>query len=88
VADGSITITDHDGFTRTIRVSDATTYGDGISLPIAVGEHIHAEGSVDTDGTSLAATMIDVVPEPPVPGAGGPPAPPSGGAPTSATSTN
>ena len=63
--DGSITITDQDGFTRTIHLSDATTYGDGISLPIEVGEHIHAEGTVDTDGTSLAATVIDVAPEPP-----------------------
>jgi hypothetical protein len=58
VTDGSITITDHVGFNRTIHLSDATTYGDGISLPVEVGEHVHAEGTVDTDGTSLAATVI------------------------------
>jgi hypothetical protein len=85
---GTIMITDHDGFTRTIHLSDSTTYGEGISLPITVGEHIHAEGAVDTDGTSLAATLISVAPEPPAPGAPGqrpatPPAPPTdGSAPT------
>lgn len=81
---GSILITDHEGFTRTINVSDATTYGDGIALPIEVGEHIHAEGSVAADGTSLDATAISLAPEPPAPGtggpgAGGPPAPPADG---------
>ena len=85
---GSVLITDHEGFTRTINVSDATTYGDGIALPIEVGEHIHAEGSVAADGTSLDATAISLAPEPPAPGtggpaggpgAGGPPAPPADG---------
>ena len=70
---GSILITDHEGFTRTINVSDATTYGDGIALPIEVGEHIHAEGSVAADGTSLDATAISLAPEPPAPGTAGRP---------------
>ena len=70
VGSGSILITDHDGFTRTINVSANTTYGDGISVPIESGEHIHAEGTVDTDGTSLAATLIAVAPEPPTPADG------------------
>lgn len=90
VASGTILITDPEGFTRTIHTSGDTTYGDGISQPIAVGERIHAEGSVDSDSTSLAATVIAAAPEPPTPGAAGPgggpagpPAPPAdGSAPT------
>lgn len=76
VGSGSILITDHDGFTRTINVTANTTYGDGISVPIESGEHIHAEGTVDTDGTSLAATLIAVAPEPPTPADGSMPVPP------------
>jgi len=90
VTSSSILITDPEGFTRTIHLSGDTTYGDGVSLPVAVGERIHAEGTVDTDGTSLAATVIASAPEPPAPGAAGPgggpagpPAPPAdGSAPT------
>jgi len=76
VSSGSILITDHDGFTRTINVTPNTTYGDGISVPIESGEHIHAEGTVDTDGTSLAATLIAAPPEPPWPADGSMPVPP------------
>lgn len=92
VAAGTILITDHEGFTRTINVTDSTTYNDGVSLPIEVGESIHAEGSVAADGTSLDATVIATAPQPPTPGTGGPaggpglggpPAPPAdGSAPT------
>lgn len=93
VTSSSILITDPEGFTRTIHLSGDTTYGDGVSLPVAVGERIHAEGTVDTDGTSLAARVIASAPEPPAPGAAGPgggpagpPAPPAdGSAPTPPT---
>lgn len=90
VDSGTILITDPEGFTRTIHTSGDTTYGDGIAQPIEIGERIHAEGSVDSDSTSLAATVIAAAPEPPTPGTAGPgggpagpPAPPSdGSAPT------
>lgn len=90
VQSGTILITDPEGFTRTIHTSGDTTYGDGIAQPIEVGERIHAEGAVDSDSTSLAATLIAAAPEPPTPGTAGPgggpagpPAPPTdGSAPT------
>jgi hypothetical protein len=92
VDSGTILITDPEGFTRTIHTNGDTTYGDGISQLITVGERIHAEGSVDSDRTSLAAGVIAAAPEPPAPGAAGPgggpagpPAPPAdGSAPTPA----
>lgn len=83
VSDSTILITDPDGFTRTIHLSSSTTYADGLTRPIATGKRIHAEGRVDTDGTSLAATSIALAPTPPAPPGDGnaptPPAPPSGG---------
>ncbi|GGL94333.1 hypothetical protein [Nakamurella endophytica] len=91
VSDGTVTITDHDGFRRTIRTDSGTTYGSGLSAPVPVGTAVHDTGTVDTDGTSLDATRIEVPPAPPAGppahGPGGPrppaPAPPAGTAPAS-----
>ena len=68
---GTIVITDRDGFTRTIHTTDATVYGEGVSADVAAGTEIRAEGSVDTDGTSLLATSVNTAPTPPAPGTEG-----------------
>lgn len=65
---GTITITDRDGFTRTIDVT-ATVYTGGLSATPATGTRIHAEGTVDSNGTALDATRVGSHPTPP---AGGP----------------
>jgi hypothetical protein len=62
VESGTILITDPEGFTRTIHTSGDTNFGDVISQPITVGERIHAEGSVGSDQTSLAAGTPSVAP--------------------------
>lgn len=79
-----VTVTDPDGFTRTITTSGSTTYtksGSTVSSSsVAVGSSIHATGTVDANGTSLDATSIELrVPgERPAGPAGGPkPAPPA-----------
>ena len=63
-ADGTITITDHSGFTRTIRTSATTTYEkDGVAAKasdITVGALVRAVGEVDADGTTLDATKVSV----------------------------
>jgi hypothetical protein len=58
VSGSTILITDRDGFTRTIKVSGATTYSDNLTSSPAVGTAISAEGTVDADGTSLDATKV------------------------------
>jgi hypothetical protein len=59
-----ITITDHDGFTRTIKTSGSTTYEkDGASATrsaITVGTLVHAVGTVDDNGTTLDAQRVSV----------------------------
>jgi hypothetical protein len=59
-----ITITDHDGFTRTIKTSGSTTYEkDGASATrsaITVGAFVHAVGAVDDNGTTLDAERVSV----------------------------
>jgi hypothetical protein len=59
-----ITITDHDGFTRTIRTSGDTTYEkDGATATrsaITVGSLVHAMGTVDDNGTTLDAQRVSV----------------------------
>jgi hypothetical protein len=63
-ASGStITITDFQGFQRTIHTSSATTYSDGLTATPAAGTKIVAEGTVDSDKTSLAATRIAKLPD-------------------------
>jgi len=85
VSGDTVTVTDHDGFARTIVTSTATTYAGGLSAPLAVGTEIHATGTVDANHTSLDATQIGTRPTPPA-GARGkdgprPPMPPAEGGP-------
>jgi len=72
VSGSTITITDRDGFSREIKVSGSTTYTDGLTAIPKVGDKIHAEGTVDTDKTSLDATRVGLMTEHAPPGAGGP----------------
>lgn len=54
VSGNTVLVTDREGFTRTILTSSTTTtYGTGLSAPLAVG-------TVDADKTSLDATAITV----------------------------
>jgi hypothetical protein len=69
-ADGTITITDMEGFQRTIHTSSATTYADGLTATPAAGTKIVAEGTVDSDKTSLKATRVAKMPDRPGPGRG------------------
>jgi hypothetical protein len=61
VSGSTILITDQDGFTRTIKVSSSTKYTDSLTANPAVGTKIAAEGTVDSDGTSLDATTVGTV---------------------------
>jgi hypothetical protein len=72
---GTITIKDRDGFTRTIRTTTATKYTDGLTAAPKTGTEIHAEGTVDQDGTSLDATTVGTRPTPPAGGEGHGPGP-------------
>ncbi|GAA4747337.1 hypothetical protein GCM10025783_19300 [Amnibacterium soli] len=72
--DGStVTVKDHDGFTRTIRLGDdvKVTKDDASSSTsaIAKGAWIEASGTVDSNGTTLDATEVRI----------GQPTPPKGG---------
>ena len=58
VSGDTITITDHDGFVRTINVTDDTEYGDGLAADLEDGTEIRATGTVNDDDTSLDATSI------------------------------
>lgn len=59
---GTITITDRDGFSRTIRTSASTTYvRDGATATrsaVTVGSMVRALGEVAPDGTTLQATRV------------------------------
>jgi hypothetical protein len=59
----TITITDFQGFQRTIHTSSATTYEDGVSATPAAGTRIYAVGTVDTDKTSLKAARVGKLPD-------------------------
>lgn len=82
VSAATVTVTDRDGFTRTIVTSSGTTYGDGLTAQLPAGSRIHAEGTVDANGTSLDATTITVMRPPHAPKArpagAGKAAPPGG----------
>jgi hypothetical protein len=60
----TITITDPQGFTRTIVVDSSTSYskssGTASLSDVRVGSEISAEGAVDANGTSLAAASVHV----------------------------
>ena len=60
---GTITITDFQGFQRTIHTTSATTYEDGLTATPAAGTRIYAVGTVDTDKTSLKATRVGTLPD-------------------------
>jgi len=82
VSAATVTVTDRDGFTRTILTSSGTKYGDGLTAQLPAGTKIHAEGTVDANGTSLDATTITVMRPPHAPKArpagAGKAAPPGG----------
>jgi hypothetical protein len=60
----SFTIEDPDGFYRTIVVTAATTYKQGSSSAtfedVTAGQFVMAEGSVDSDHTSLDARIVQI----------------------------
>lgn len=64
IAGDTITVTDLDGFTRTIEVSSDTTYTQNRSSTgesaVTKGRFLHAAGSVDSNGTTLDATSISI----------------------------
>jgi len=76
IGGSTITITDPDGFTRTIKTSSSTTYthnGQSSSRSaLANGQNVHAVGSVDSDRTDLDAATVNTGTPPP------PPIPPQG----------
>jgi hypothetical protein len=57
-ASSVILILDRQGFTRTVKVSSATSYKNGLTAAPAVGTKIVAIGKVDADGTSLDAVVV------------------------------
>jgi hypothetical protein len=59
----TITITDFQGFRRTIHTSSSTTYEDGLTATPAAGTRIYAVGTVDSDKTSLKAGRVGKVPD-------------------------
>jgi hypothetical protein len=58
VSGTKILITDFEGFTRTIVTSSKTVYKDGLTASPKAGTKLDAEGTVDADGTSLDATLV------------------------------
>jgi hypothetical protein len=58
VSSTTITVTDGDGFTRTINITSSTKYSGGLTAAPTVGTQIHAVGTVNSDGVSLDATSI------------------------------
>jgi hypothetical protein len=60
VSGDTILIRDPQGFTRTILVSGATTYSGGALSDIVTGSKILAEGTVDTNGTTLDALTVKI----------------------------
>ncbi|MGB8178996.1 MAG: hypothetical protein WCF63_02415 [Acidimicrobiales bacterium] len=64
ISGDTITVTDPQGFTRAILVSGSTTYRQGgasVTLAaVVVGSKIFAQGTVDTNGTTLDALSVDI----------------------------
>jgi hypothetical protein len=63
VSGDTVTVQDHQGFTRMVLVGDATTYsqqggGTASLLSVVEGVRIRAEGIVDTSGTTLDALTV------------------------------
>ena len=63
VGGDTITITDFQGFQRTIHTTSATAYEDGLTATPAAGTRIYAVGTVDTDKSSLKATRVGKLPD-------------------------
>ena len=64
VTSTTITVTDREGFWRTINVSGSTTYTkSGVSATasdVVVGSIIRASGAIDADHTSLDASSVEI----------------------------
>jgi hypothetical protein len=64
ISGDNITVTDPEGFSRAILVSSTTTYEQGGATStiaaVVVGAKIFAQGTVDTNGTTLDALSIGV----------------------------
>ena len=62
VGEGSFTLTDPAGFTRTVTTSAATTYrkdgATGSAAELVKGAFVRASGTVAADGTTLVAGMV------------------------------
>jgi hypothetical protein len=60
----TVTITDPEGFSRTIIVDSTTSYtkssGTTSLSDVSVGSEISAEGTVDANGTSLDASSVHI----------------------------
>lgn len=73
----TIVIIDGEGFHRTIHTTSATVYTDNgqsaTSSAVTKGQHLNALGSIDTNGTDLDATRVNVgqPPRPTPPGVSG-----------------
>ena len=66
VTSTAITVTDRDGFTRTIDTDAATKYtlnssSSATRSKVKSGSVVHAEGKVDANGTALDAATVDVI---------------------------
>lgn len=88
ISGDTVTVTDRDGFTRTIALSSTTTFTkDGATADrgdLTGTSVIDAEGTVASNGTTLDATRVDIrtkAPTPPRGPAGGPGAPAGKGGP-------
>jgi len=64
VSGSTITLTDHDGFTRTVSTSSSTEFrkdGEPATLAaVTVGSFVRALGEVAADGTTLNASRVGV----------------------------
>ncbi len=74
VSGSTITVKDHDGFTRQLDVSSSTKYTlDGKASSFGAvrdGRFVHGDGAVDSDGTSLDASTVAISASAPRPAAG------------------
>jgi hypothetical protein len=85
VSGNTITVTDPQGFTRTIIVNSSTTYTKSSTAStlsaVTVGTVISARGTVDSNGTTLDASAVTIgqLGGPGMGGPGGPGGPGMGG---------
>jgi Domain of unknown function (DUF5666) len=83
VTGAAITVTDRDGFTRTIDTTAQTKYtldsAASSRAKVTTGSVVHAEGKVDADGMALDAASVDVAAGAKAPAARPQPCAPAGG---------